>query len=382
MEIKTRKGEKILVSECDYEHLKQFKWNINNKEYVNCHINKKLWRIHRYIFIEILGNKDLTRHHFIDHINNNKLDNRRENLRVVTAAENNRNRNKTNNTSSKYYGVCKINENNFRTTFILNDENKSVLEHAAYQWNLWIEKYKIIHSKKNNVDKPDNFIEYKNERVLPKNITIKNNKYRVKYKSIYYGVYKTLGEAKLKLKNVKEEVELIRIEKINNKPIKQNENCDCIIELFNNKKEKVAETIVDEENYYDLMKYSWSLHDKNYVSGTINKIKYLIHRFIMNYTGDNYVDHINGNKLDNRKCNLRIITPHQNSMNCSSSKNGTSKYIGVHFNKRSNKWLSQITINGKCKKIGLFKNEIDAAKARDIATREHFGEFGKLNFLE
>lgn len=166
MEIETKKGEKILVSIEDYEHLNQFKWNVNRRYALSC-INKKNWRIHRYIMIELVGNKELTRHNFIDHINGNKLDNRRNNLRIVTVEENNRNKTKRKNTLSKYLGVSKKNKK-YTAQLTLNDQNKSKLyalyeieEHAAYQYDLWILQNKVIHAKKNNIEKPENFVEYK-----------------------------------------------------------------------------------------------------------------------------------------------------------------------------------------------------------------------------
>lgn len=67
-------------------------------------------------------------------------------------------------------------------------------------------------------------------------------------------------------------------------------------------------------------------------------------------------------------------------MNKSSKKNGSSKYIGVRFHKKSNKWEANIYVNNKNKYLGLYETEIEAAKARDSATKEHFGEYGKLNF--
>lgn len=74
----------------------------------------------------MVGDKKLTSHNFIDHINNNKLDNMRENLRIVTAAENNRNKSKVNNTSSKYLGVVKRTgrKNKFHCQILLNDKKK------------------------------------------------------------------------------------------------------------------------------------------------------------------------------------------------------------------------------------------------------------------
>ena len=177
------------------------------------------------------------------------------------------------------------------------------------------------------------------------------------------------------MESIRKELENKRLEKIKNTPIKRNENGECIIEIFNKKKEKIYETIIDEENYYDLIKYPWYM-SHNYISGLINKNQCLLHRYVLNYTGKHYIDHINNNKLDNRKSNLRIVTVEQNSMNRISGKKSSSKYIGVSFNKNTRKWRANI----KRIHLGYFENEIDAAKARDFATKEHFGDFGKLNF--
>lgn len=122
------------------------------------------------------------------------------------------------------------------------------------------------------------------------------------------------------------------------------------------------------------MKYKWYLQN-NY---PFNNENVRLSRFIMNYNGNDIVDHINNNTLDNRKCNLRIVTHQQNSMNKKSSKNSTSKYIGV--SKNHNKWQANIRINGNLLYLGKFNTEIEAAKVRDTATKEHFGEYGNLNF--
>jgi hypothetical protein len=75
------------------------------------------------------------------------------------------------------------------------------------------------------------------------------------------------------------------------------------------------------------------------------------------------------------KINLKVSTTQENSMNRSVSINSTSKYIEVHLTK-CGKYVAKI----KNKYLGYFENEIDAAKARDEATKKYFGEFGKLNF--
>ncbi len=380
-----------LVSKEDYEHLNNLKWNLNSYGYITGNINKKTWRIHRYITIVLMNNKHITRLNYIDHINGSKLDNRRENLRIVTPGENAKNKSKAINSSSKYFGVIKYYNNQFQVS-ILNNNNERIYAyykneiHSAYQYDLWVKQLNISNTKINNIQKPDNFVEYSKKEKgggdIPKGIVFRKSTktYFIKYKGIHYGgVYKTLEEAIAKITKIKENVKLKYIEKIKSIPIKKNEKGECIIELFNKKKEKVGETIVDEEDYYNLIQYAIYLNYQGYVQINADK-KYYLTRYILKYDGDNYIDHINNNPLDNRKSNLRVVTPKQNSMNKSSSKNSTSKYIGVSYNKRSKKWNSCIRINDLIKKIGLFENEIEAAKARDLATKKYFGEFGNLNF--
>ena len=60
----------------------------------------------------------------------------------------------------------------------------------------------------------------------------------------------------------------------------------------------------------------------------------------------------------------------------------TSIYKGVCFDKERRKWVVSIYIDNKCRKIGRFKNEIDAARAYDEAAKKYFGEYARLNFPE
>jgi hypothetical protein len=93
------------------------------------------------------------------------------------------------------------------------------------------------------------------------------------------------------------------------------------------------------------------------------------------------VDHINNNSLDNRKANLRLATPAQNARNRRKMATKTSsKYKGVSYHSGQKKWCAAIRVDGQYKYFGLFKNEIDAAKAYDKAARKHHKEFAVLNF--
>lgn len=93
------------------------------------------------------------------------------------------------------------------------------------------------------------------------------------------------------------------------------------------------------------------------------------------------IDHINGNKSDNRICNLRLATSQQNKFNRKKTLNKkTSIYKGVYFMKRDNVWCADFRINRKSKYIGRFNSEIEAAKAYDTTVLQIFGKFAKTNF--
>lgn len=92
------------------------------------------------------------------------------------------------------------------------------------------------------------------------------------------------------------------------------------------------------------------------------------------------IDHINGQRADNRLCNLREATRSENSRNTSSRSNSTSQYLGVCWTNERSKWLVRAKINGRIRHIGSFENEVDAAKAYDEAAKKHFGAFARLNF--
>ena len=114
-----------------------------------------------------------------------------------------------------------------------------------------------------------------------------------------------------------------------------------------------------------------------------------LHRFIMNCPEGMEVDHINHNKLDNRKKNLRICTRSENGKNLRKTPgHGTSQFKGVQYSpkastmikERSKPWLAGIGVNGTHHSLGMFATEEEAAMVYDEASRKHHGEYGVLNF--
>jgi hypothetical protein len=109
--------------------------------------------------------------------------------------------------------------------------------------------------------------------------------------------------------------------------------------------------------------------------------KHYLHRIIMDAAKDRQVDHISGDPLDNRRSNLRPCTNRQNSSN-QRSRGGSSKYKGVHWNRKQSVWVASIHANYGTQYIGHFNFEEDAAKAYDTRAREVFGEFARTNFAK
>lgn len=104
-----------------------------------------------------------------------------------------------------------------------------------------------------------------------------------------------------------------------------------------------------------------------------------MHRVILNPDDGMETDHIDRNKLNNQKSNLRQVTRSQNAINIGSRKGSSSNYNGVSFAKKYRKWTAHITIKGKQKNLGLFKSEIEAAIIYNKAAINLHGVFAVLN---
>lgn len=112
-----------------------------------------------------------------------------------------------------------------------------------------------------------------------------------------------------------------------------------------------------------------------------------IARFLLNPPDDLFVDHVNRNPYDNRRCNLRLATQSQNEANKGKarSKNGekpTSSYKGVSYHRRDKRWVASIDWLRSRRQLGRFKTDIEGAIAYDNAAIELHGEFAVLNFPE
>ena len=90
-------------------------------------------------------------------------------------------------------------------------------------------------------------------------------------------------------------------------------------------------------------------------------------------------DHINRDRLDNRRCNLRPATHSQSACNRGKPKNNTSGYHGVWWEKRREKWFVRISVKKKPIFLGYFDDLKEAARVYNEAVLKYHGEFAVLN---
>ena len=161
----------------------------------------------------------------------------------------------------------------------------------------------------------------------------------------------------------------------------------CRMFLYNRQNKKIGETIFDAEEYEKCKPFRWGIISiklewrQLYVAN--NYIGRLANIILRQKTNSKiHIDHINGNSLDNRKCNLQIITNQQNQLKKKKQKNNTSGYRGVFWYVNPGKtsaWEASIKFNHKGYFLGRFASKDDAALVYNKKAKELFGKFAVLN---
>ncbi len=139
------------------------------------------------------------------------------------------------------------------------------------------------------------------------------------------------------------------------------------IYLYNAKNEHIASAIIDREDFDKVKDHKWGLNSEGYVVSRIDKKMVLLHRFLLDCSRNKEADHINHNTINNSRNNLRICTRSQNNMN--------REFKGMSYNKRENKWMARIKIDGKQIFLGYFDTEEEALKVRRKAEKKYFGDY-------
>jgi hypothetical protein len=147
--------------------------------------------------------------------------------------------------------------------------------------------------------------------------------------------------------------------------------------------------IVDVEDFERLNKYKWHCSPYGYAKRSVyrsddrgkSQVDIYMHSVVCPAPTGMVTDHVNRNKLDNRKANLRPATRTQNNWNRNlKTENGKTRYHGISWKKDVKKWRVRLTINGRRQTFGYYADEVEAAKAYDRVAKKHRGQFAALNF--
>lgn len=152
---------------------------------------------------------------------------------------------------------------------------------------------------------------------------------------------------------------------------------------------------VDDEDFEWLNKWKWSALEVRKKSVKVGRTRFyavrvttkngkqtmrFMHRDILNAPKGKLTDHIHGNSLDNQRHELRLASTRENA--CNARKricDTTSKFKGVSWHKATKIWRAYITIKDKFISLGVFEDEVEAAKAYNRAAISAFGEYASLN---
>lgn len=141
--------------------------------------------------------------------------------------------------------------------------------------------------------------------------------------------------------------------------------------------------IVDDEDFERLAQYRWCALIARYTVYAVRnggKLGFIyMHRFLIDAPSGMEVDHKNGNGIDNRRSNLRLVTKAQNQHNSRLKRHNKLRVKGVTFIKKTGKYHAKVRANKKTVFSGYF-DTVEAAKAaRDKAAEQYHGEFARLN---
>lgn len=144
--------------------------------------------------------------------------------------------------------------------------------------------------------------------------------------------------------------------------------------------------LVDACDYEWLSRWNWFRNTFDYVYRNSTRPNgepciVFMHAEILNTPKGMVTDHINGNPLDNRRCNLRLASHSENMRNRKLRKDSCSGFKGVFWVPSNRNWRAQIQCDGKKHHLGIFGDPISAAKAYNEAALRIHGRFARLNVI-
>ena len=145
--------------------------------------------------------------------------------------------------------------------------------------------------------------------------------------------------------------------------------------------------MVDDADYDHLSQWKWKAKEdkgnlyacRRFKTDSGKSKSILMHREILKAPPGAIIDRKDGNGLNNQRENIRLCSYEQNAMNRKKRRGCSSKFKGVHYDPRRNKWRVQIVANGRKIRLNSFSSEAEAAAVYDRMARELFGDFSRVN---
>lgn len=397
----------ILVDAQDYNKVSLLNWHIWSG-YATCGGGDSMHKL-------IMGERptEIPIDYIIDHADRNRFNNCRSNLRYVSRAFNSWNAVKQMSRSSKFRGVywkkdagkwaARLGSDHLGSYKLERDAALAVAREAIRKWPLWSPNSDILvgpdllsEAEIGEIQKQLETPLVKAKRILPRGVQAVQRLGGEKYLALHtykrvrtlLGVHDTVAQAELAYQTHVRKIEESEWIEHLQKPITRDERHHAVIRL-EGKAGMGKYAIVDDSRWHGLtFQTSWCARvagDNVYPmsrrgGGTLHtNVFKMVHSDVI-ITPEQSIDHINGNTLDNRICNLRIASRTVQNHNKRKRQGCISDFLGVSFAKRKQKWTSTITYERKVHCLGLYSEEEEAAKAYDRKALELYGEHAQTNF--
>lgn len=156
----------------------------------------------------------------------------------------------------------------------------------------------------------------------------------------------------------------------------------CKIICYNTNHEETGHCLIDVNDMELCKQYKWHISHYGYIIGANKGVQVKMHRFLLGAQKGELVDHINNDKKDNRRSNLRLVDYSGNNQNVKKYRNNTTGFKGVYRIKGSkHKYMAQIMHNYVSIYLGMFETAELAAAAYNKKALELFGDFAELNIM-
>jgi hypothetical protein len=383
-------GKYTIVSSCDEKAVLEHTWRSRNN-YAN---NDKIGKLHTLIMGPRPAN--VPEDWVIDHVNRNKLDNRRCNLRWVTPSFNAWNRDIF--ADVTYIGVrfhlgkwvARFQQKHCGCFDTEREAGRAVARAAIEAYGEWAETCDLITrnftAEEIHAIKQDT-IPSKPERELPPGVSRNGSKFVVCRDAKYQGTYDTVEAADAASKQYVKDKQDRKWKEHLKKEVTYDHEGHAVIALTGKNGEGKFAKVPPRFWHILTFKHPWNLWKCGYPGGRWEGTSHYLHYAVWKLLHPNYVprkgfsiDHwVPGNPLDNREENLRILSVNGQQRNREKKSEGL--YVGVHFVKSVGKWKGSVRVDGKTKQTRYTSCQHEAARLLNALRVKHFGKDAILNVI-